>query len=1263
MGLFDKVKGMLSSENNFTYLNDLIHSETKEIVLNTDIKLNEKELSTFRDGITLDVDNLIIDGNGFSIDGIGKTRFFNITGKNIVLKNISFINGRADYGGAIFLDGGSCLFKNCNFKNNIADEKGGAVYLALASSSFEDCSFEANSARYDGGTLLVYGGSCIIQNSIFNNNDAYAGGGVFNKGSLLLKDSKFYFNVSKFAGGAISNYAKSAKIDVYDCEFIYNSSGNQGGAIFNGLGELSLEKTVLRENTIGNVGSPAGDNLMELLLQSISANNSSSDISNVGGAIYNNATLKLSNCNLIKNSAPIAGAILNFNDGIYIDLNSHFDENKASQIAGAIFNFGNFESNGSIFSNNFSPAAGAIGANENSSSKIVCCIFHNNESTISSLGNMEIYNSEFRGNKSSSLPGSAITNGGKMRIEESFFSKNNNENNGGTIANSGDAELSGLTFVENVANFASAIYNMGSGSLKIDKSNFSSNNSRDHSTVLNSGAMVLKDSEFIGNFAKNAASDIFNENQMKIFESKFSETVNFESNNILNSGSLEIFSSEFIKNNSNSIIWNENEAFLSVLACQFKDNVSLKTSIFNESEKCTIDNPVFDNNSANEEFCHNVLNESILSLNNPIFKNTQCIKTVLNNGTMDIRKLTYDEIRENIHNNGKINNLTYPSDEDVEGKKPVSDEIDSDRKSDVPFVMGENDASNYNSFESLNDLINEDSPKGEVILSQDYKLEAFEIDFYSGGIELDKDDLTIDGRNHIIDGLNSSRIFYIMGKNITLKNIVFKNGNFETTFDKNINGGGALRTVKGSSLNLENCIFLNNNSNVNGGAIFNNGILNSINSSFTNNCSDCYGASIYNGGKMELEDDVFNDSSSRFGEDIYNEGMFILNDLSFNKNMDKDFKVILNNGFISDNSSNGSNMIFDIGVICNSFADEDELKSIKDLYHMINDSDKIKLKNDFAFDESVDNDFNDGIKITKDLVIDGQGHSIDIRYMDSIFDIGPIDITFENITFKNANASKKPLFINNGILTFKNCRFNNNKLFNKFGLIENINSLKILDCSFSKNSLEKNSIIDNRNRLEIKDSIFLNNSSFKSLIINNDVNARMEMSSSLVFDNDIISQSAILSREGHSKICESEFKFNSSNKGGGSIVNCSNSSMSIENCLFSDNNAEYGGAISNLGEMELMDSTLIKNKVKFNLGGALSNSGNLIIGNSIFSLNYARNGASAINSSGGILNIYNSCFNQNESKNDGIIIINETKLNMDSCKLENNIPSDDIIHR
>lgn len=53
--------------------------------------------------------------------------------------------------------------------------------------------------------------------------------------------------------------------------------------------------------------------------------------------------------------------------------------------------------------------------------------------------------------------------------------------------------------------------------------------------------------------------------------------------------------------------------------------------------------------------------------------------------------------------------------------------------------------------------------------------------FFEGGIELDEDNLTIDGQNHVIDANNLSRIFYITGKNITLKNIIFKNGMFYKT--------------------------------------------------------------------------------------------------------------------------------------------------------------------------------------------------------------------------------------------------------------------------------------------------------------------------------------------------------------------------------------------------------------------------------------------------------------------------------------------------
>ena len=46
---------------NFKYLDNLIHSEIKEIVLDTDIVLGDNEKSGYKDGIKLDLDDLAID--------------------------------------------------------------------------------------------------------------------------------------------------------------------------------------------------------------------------------------------------------------------------------------------------------------------------------------------------------------------------------------------------------------------------------------------------------------------------------------------------------------------------------------------------------------------------------------------------------------------------------------------------------------------------------------------------------------------------------------------------------------------------------------------------------------------------------------------------------------------------------------------------------------------------------------------------------------------------------------------------------------------------------------------------------------------------------------------------------------------------------------------------------------------------------------------------------------------------------------------------
>ncbi len=46
---------------NFKYLDNLIHSGIKEIVLDTDIVLGVNEKSGYKDGIKLDLDDLAID--------------------------------------------------------------------------------------------------------------------------------------------------------------------------------------------------------------------------------------------------------------------------------------------------------------------------------------------------------------------------------------------------------------------------------------------------------------------------------------------------------------------------------------------------------------------------------------------------------------------------------------------------------------------------------------------------------------------------------------------------------------------------------------------------------------------------------------------------------------------------------------------------------------------------------------------------------------------------------------------------------------------------------------------------------------------------------------------------------------------------------------------------------------------------------------------------------------------------------------------------
>ena len=107
-----------------------------------------------------------------------------------------------------------------------------------------------------------------------------------------------------------------------------------------------------------------------------------------------------------------------------------------------------------------------------------------------------------------------------------------------------------------------------------------------------------------------------------------------------------------------------------------------------------------------------------------------------------------------------------------------------------------------------------------------------EQDFFEGGIELYHDHLIIDGQNHTIDADNLSRMFYITGKQITLKNIKFKNGRCFENKRYYSKPGGVIYACHDTSLKIYDCKFSSNNSNSHVSVIETLGVSLEINNSY-----------------------------------------------------------------------------------------------------------------------------------------------------------------------------------------------------------------------------------------------------------------------------------------------------------------------------------------------------------------------------------------------------------------------------------------------
>lgn len=182
---------------------------------------------------------ITINGNGFTIDGMDQSRIFNISASNnVVLNNITFMNGYSSIGGAILFDGdvSGVVIDNCKFLSNDATVNGGAVYAngTFVNNAITNSVFASNFAAKNGGAIYFLKSSGnLFENITFSNNKANtADGGAINFHDQLLNTTfnnlEFLNNSAAKCGGAINTDNNVNDDNSYNKSVFINNRANKG---------------------------------------------------------------------------------------------------------------------------------------------------------------------------------------------------------------------------------------------------------------------------------------------------------------------------------------------------------------------------------------------------------------------------------------------------------------------------------------------------------------------------------------------------------------------------------------------------------------------------------------------------------------------------------------------------------------------------------------------------------------------------------------------------------------------------------------------------------------------------------------------------------------------------------------------------------------------------------------------------------------------------------------------------------------------------
>ncbi len=349
--------------NSFTNLANNIENAGSYLPLSGNYAYDSTLDTEYADGITISKNITIKGGGSTTISGSDLARIFNIeNGFNVVLLDITFINGHADNGGAIYNDG-NLVLKDCEFQDNSADY-GAAIYNSAYATLTGDAKFEGNVATYRGGGIYSEG-TVDLSDSVFDSNDITyrarnddnGGAAIYNKGGTLTLDNVDVTNnlidieIRDGNSGHLINAAIFTSGDTtITNSVISNNSGSYGGGIYvtNGA-TLDVSGTTF-ENNMATFGAAIYDEGAKVIVddcdfienhcEGIGSAGTSSTQAAAILVMSQGASASITDSRFNRNSAKTGGAVsISQADGDVLIENCNFTENTASYEGGAIYNY------------------------------------------------------------------------------------------------------------------------------------------------------------------------------------------------------------------------------------------------------------------------------------------------------------------------------------------------------------------------------------------------------------------------------------------------------------------------------------------------------------------------------------------------------------------------------------------------------------------------------------------------------------------------------------------------------------------------------------------------------------------------------------------------------------------------------------------------------------------------------------------------------------------------------------------------------------